>query len=54
MFDIAVYVKYRFCMVSGFLYVSCFVCPIPNNIGKWSDTYVHMIPGYIVSPVLAR
>ena len=52
MFDIAVSVKYGFCMVSGFLFVSFFSSPIPKNIGKWSDISVHMIPGYIVSPVL--
>ena len=35
MFDIAVSVKYRFCMLSGFLFVSFFSSPIPKNIGKW-------------------
>ena len=47
-------VKYRFYIVSSFLYVSCFFSPIHNNIANWLDISVHMIPWYIVSPVLDR
>ena len=43
MFDIAVSVKYRFCIVRGFLCISLFFSAIPSNIGKWSDNFVQLI-----------